>query len=210
MQRVAAVLVMAMLCACNSGTGATGESGSQGLKGDKGDRGEQGPPGDKGDKGDPGSAGGGSASSGSRIKMRVATGSDGSRQVLSSWWDSTLSTECSFMVASDGVERCVPGTLSLLRYFTDSNCTQPIALWSVCSNPPAYVIQMEPDTSCSSAPRNKYRVYLVGTQVAEPASLYYLSGTTCQSTQKPSATNYYQRGAEVPAADLVSRTVSIQ
>lgn len=55
-----------------------------------------------------GGAPGGGYESGSRLKARTIVGSDGSRSPAG-WYDSQLEVECTWRLASDGKQRCMPG-----------------------------------------------------------------------------------------------------
>jgi hypothetical protein len=91
--------------------------------------------------------------SGTRLKGKYATGTDGSKEyqlttyfhdptgpmpviggVHSVWYDSMLQVDCTFLNAADSQLHCLPGTpapgdqtTGFIVGFTDAMCTQPIA-----------------------------------------------------------------------------------
>src|SRR5262245_8671993 len=75
--------------------------------------------------------------SGSRLKMRVLKGEDGSQQFVS-WFDSMHQVSCAFQRAEDDVQRCLPvvpannvyivSPFNGFRPYTDSSCTIPMAM----------------------------------------------------------------------------------
>lgn len=81
--------------------------------------------------------------SGSRIKMRVGVTPDGAKTFIG-WYDSVRRENCGFTAASDGVKRCIPttGTATFSAYFSDVNCSVPLAVTvrSACNNAPAIAI----------------------------------------------------------------------
>jgi hypothetical protein len=71
--------------------------------------------------------GGEPAASGSRLKMQVLVGSDGSRQPWGGFWDSARGEACGVSKDENGDFRCFPGGNRLSSpYFLDAACTTPL------------------------------------------------------------------------------------
>jgi len=114
------------------------------------------------------------------------------------------SEPCFPAVAGDGQFRCLPGTM-FSGYFSDMNCTQPLAGWigSICGPAPAYAGSSDL-TTCP--PRN--HVYTLGPAVA-PATVFFDNAGMCLNVGMPSL-NFYGVGAEVPAASFQALTPTLR
>lgn len=67
--------------------------------------------------------------SGTRMKMRVGTSPDGSKD-FRGWYDSQLDINCVFRRLTTGQTRCIPELTSLNdRWYADANCTIPHAVF---------------------------------------------------------------------------------
>src|SRR5207244_3273355 len=78
-------------------------------------------------------------------KVVWATGPGGER-IFWAWYDTKLNLECSFDLASDGKQRCLPRTaLWPGGAFADSQCTVPAIETSRSVTPPYYKIR-DPST----------------------------------------------------------------
>ncbi len=110
---------------------------------------------------------------------------------------------CTFTVAGDGQQRCLPGGAAAAMY-SDSTCSTPIlAVPTGCTTPP-YAVGTDVST-CTAAPDANH-VYAVGAAAAPaPTALYMTSGTTCFSVG-PAALGfaYYSVGAEIAATSFVA------
>lgn len=123
--------------------------------------------------------------SGSRLKQRFAVGEDGSQRHLATW-DSKLNLECNFEEAEDGKLRCLP-TLAAgyyrnqypsqpwnWEYFKDYNCSERIALSSLCQPAARYIKFTD---TCGGKTRIANAV-----EIATPTTVYYRSSDgTCRS-----------------------------
>lgn len=90
--------------------------------------------------GDP--VGAAQAQSGSRLKAKWVSGSDGSKQFVG-FYDSERSEDCSFQKAGDGTTRCMPASSGSVynAFFSDAGCAQPllsVPVGSVSCQAPKY------------------------------------------------------------------------
>lgn len=109
--------------------GKQGASGEQGPVGPSGEQGPAGPPGPQGPAGAQGPNGEQIVASGSRLKARWRTGEDGSTS-FDGWQDSTLETTCTYRIAADGIERCLPSGSNVrgsIVHYADAACTDAFA-----------------------------------------------------------------------------------
>lgn len=144
--------------------------------------------------------------SGTRLKAKYYAGSDGSRSPLLTWYDSQRAEDCNWMVATDGVNRCLPTSYAMVvsgsSFYADASCTLVVAsVTTTCSaSIPKYVMET------GTAGCNGYRMFQIGAQFTGP-SVYLKSGTTCMAVAVTVGTAYYGFGPEVPASSFVSATI---
>jgi hypothetical protein len=128
------LILITLLCltACTAKNGANGQDGANGERGPTGATGATGPQGVPGPAGSGFSPDGGSFQSGSRLRAKYLDGADGTKQFVT-WWDSQLQIDCSFQLASDNQQRCLPiqgdpqGAWGYL-VFSDTQCTVPVIM----------------------------------------------------------------------------------
>lgn len=159
--------------------------------------------------------------SGSRLKLRHVTGADGSRldrpEVLR---DTTLSIDCTFALASDGTQRCLPilseSSSSNVR-FRDSGCQQR-AIWvsapplGCTLTPPRYAFQQQVPPGCPSNDPPVTRVYRVENLILPAPPNYYAltSQGFCQSYGAGSGSfAVYALSDEVPPSTFVQGTAGL-
>lgn len=159
--------------------------------------------------------------SGSRLKRKVLTGADGSRQVDGYIFrDTLLQRDCSYSKTADGQIRCLPNnaasfvlsSTTATSYFTDSGCSvaiQAVAIVSQCIALPDTILWTAPVSgTCPST--SGARAYQRGNQVA---NLYFKSGTSCvdvSSSYTTGANRAYALGAEIPLSTYVLATESVE
>lgn len=210
------MLALLLTCGCYSGSdaGADGQLGSPGAPGPPGPAGEKGPSGAPGAPGSPGADGpagadGQAVTSGARLKALFRTGDDGSKSYDPYYWfDENLGGRCTFLVATDGAERCLPQqysgdgltTSAASAYFSDAACSLVAVAQVGCLAPKFATDILSLPNAC---PAYGYRVYAVGGPVA---AVYTKSGTGSCASQPPSSTAYFALGAELPAAGFVAST----
>jgi hypothetical protein len=75
----------------------------------------------------PGGAPGALYRSGTRLRARVTDAGDGARR-FDGWYDTQLETPCTFLLAADGVQRCLPtaGIVVGPPYYLDAACSVPV------------------------------------------------------------------------------------
>lgn len=170
-----------------------------------GPKGDPGAPGRDGDAGAPGKDGQSSFTAGSRLKPRVRTGSDGSKEMIG-WYDEQLGAPCRFMNTADG-ERCVPGVPG-----AGAGASGTIAFTSdTCTGSPVFV----PDPEGCGLPAYVYSnfqigvpaeclttvVFAIGAPLGKEGKLY--KGTPCTEANGLSGFQQYEMTEIAPSA-LVS------
>jgi hypothetical protein len=198
-------------------------------------------------------AGGENPTSGTRLKGKYTMGSDGSKEyqlatlfndvhmqqgnpptgpgaVHAVWYDSMLMADCSFLPASDGTLRCLPGlpapipissevggSYLLTTLFTDAGCTQPIVAETTAGCAPVapqYVIYLDAIGNCwfqPNAPSNgqpTVHVLQVGTLAATPAKTYGGSPGNCYLDGVEGNVLWYS-ATELPPSTFVQGTTGI-
>ena len=206
------MIVVMAAAGCGGGErGAAGERGPAGSAGVAGAKGDIGPAGAAGKDGQPGAAGkdGQGALDGSRLKGRYRVGEDGSREFLG-WHDEQLDADCAWMAASDGKERCIPGSKGglLFHVYADAGCTtlagvlenynpgcQPAKL-------PAYVHEAAPNAgNCGGVQEVTYAVGALLT--SQPSAIY--KGSPRLSTSCTAAASGARGGMVATSSAATSR-----
>ncbi len=139
--------------------------------------------------------------SGTRLKAKHLSATDGSKQFNYSWRDSPRNEDCQFMRASDGKLRCLPNQYAWAQYFADSACTKPVATTLTSCGAPPYLITY---VSNGCADGGRYSLYKRGAQVA---TVYYGAPGACQQTPiETGKTAWVVDGAEIPPSSFVEAT----
>lgn len=144
--------------------------------------------------------------SGSRLKAKYYVGSDGSKQFIG-WHDSMLNVDCAFVLASDGTTRCMPyypEAALIATYFSDSGCTQALALVATGCTPPIYGSQSQAGMGGACA-TGFDRILQVG--AAYTGASYTGAPASCIATPSPSAYVLYSLGSEVAPSTFVAATI---
>lgn len=155
--------------------------------------------------------------SGSRLKAKVLTGTDGSRQVNAYVFrDTALNADCTYTKMADGNTYCVPtagyGTPSP-NYYSTPNCGTPIAAFttiSTCAPLPDAISFKAAVTPPSCGGDVGPRMYQRGPQLS---GLYVQSGANCvdvTSSFVTATSAVYSLGAEIPLSTYVRATESIE
>jgi len=171
------------------------------------------------------------ARSGARLKMRVATTADGSKEFIG-WHDATLNVLCSFTVMADGRSRCLPApaatvanqaaSANTIALFSDSGCSQPLASRTpACTTwgyPYADFIVQHGQVCTTSAPAKVYQLgarhfgvyWCKASQSATCAMIdpNNPNGSFCET--QAGGLERFALGPEVPLADFVERTFSVE
>lgn len=118
-----------------------------------------------------------------RLKPHYHTSEDGGCWFWK-FWDTELGIGCSFDLAEDGVQRCLPGDLgSFADMYTDATCTVPVRVMSLaeCKNPviPEYALDGVA-TECDT----RWRVQRTAPVTTE---LYHMQLGQCVQVQDTSA-----------------------
>jgi hypothetical protein len=137
--------------------------------------------------------------SGSRLKVKVLVGDDGSERVSGGWLDTTLNVGCSALVATDGVKRCLPDGPSANSYFSDSGCTVPLHAHLGGCAVPGYVRRFVGAGECAV-----WESRVVG---AEHQGTIYAGGANfCGQAPAPTGSTVYALSDAAPATDFVAFT----
>lgn len=117
------------------------------------------------------------AEDGTRIVNLYRTTPDGLKTPAGyEFWDKELDLKCTFALAEDGKERCVPPFESSVgSYFGDSGCSVPVGFSSkgLC---PKYGYAGTAPTTCGQGTAYRYTFYQIG---AKTSTVYQKSGDTC-------------------------------
>jgi hypothetical protein len=203
-----AVLVFAVGCGnMGSGSGAGGSAGGGG--GGSGGGSAGGGSGGTGGGGSGGSGGEPDYVSGSRIKARTISTTDGAR-AFAGFYDSTLATACSFGRAADDAVRCLPTSTAYAgTYFSDSGCAVPLAYSAGCAD--AYAVRAETTNSCVDvgygAVGTRTHVYPVGAAYA--GTVWAGTPAACNMTPAPASFTLYSLGSEISADTFATGSVDI-
>jgi hypothetical protein len=110
--------------------------------------------------------------SGTRLRAMVYETPDGTK-LWHGWFDSTLSTNCSFSqgLAEDGATRCMPPATG--AYYADPGCTTQVAVVETGCAVPSHVSVAVSGEPCRSA------AYALGAAVDAGMTAYAFEGTTC-------------------------------
>jgi hypothetical protein len=150
--------------------------------------------------------------SGTRLKLRWSATPDG-RRLFAGWFDSQLRADCVFYGASDGMLRCLPGSLTFVHSpeFRDSACTAPLVNsgrtvpnvyhgQTTCTAPD-FVHQRDLSSGCDV----RSRVFKRGSEVTG-GMIFTKLPTSCQPTFLTPGTTAFGLGDELPAASFVKAT----
>lgn len=146
--------------------------------------------------------------SGARLKAKFRTGDDGSKEYLgNAWYDSGRNEDCSFALAADGKERCLPGAPVTAfggvatAVFKDAACSVPI-YFVTNIDPKCMKAGFTVRVASSSCADTTIHVVQVG---APLAGWYTLSNGVC--TGGPWQGSPHYEGVEVAPSAFVSATV---
>lgn len=160
--------------------------------------------------GDGGSSGGGPVPpaladpvSGSRLKSKYRTASDGSKQWIG-WYDAERNEDCNFLTMSDGSLRCVPsGWANPSGYYADSSCTTQLAFSPGCANV-TYAIMNDSDGQCG------YRARLFSATPSPSGTMYAKTTSSCIEYAPPPGWIFYRFGPEIQPSAFVSAVDSVE
>lgn len=138
---------------------------------------------------------------GTRLHNKYINGADGSVALGGGLYDTQLKADCSFMIAEDGMLRCLPTGGYVMNVFLDASCTRPLGYSPKCSPAIKYIVDTL-STNCGSLNRT-YNA----TEITAPAMVYNLVGATCVGYAN-SFTTYrlYSLGSALPASQFVAGT----
>jgi hypothetical protein len=161
---------------------------------------------------------------GSRLRPMYYQGADGSRMARGNFWDSTRGEECSFVLAADGVIRCLPiqgaAQASYQTLHVDTECTSKALVAPSCAAKPRYALEVFGLTDCKND-GNAIRLYAVGAEVPFEA-LYTNNAPPTYSgcvvakgngyDNSPGSAfdglTFFERGAEIPPTAFIDGTIT--
>ena len=137
---------------------------------------------------------------GTRLKVRTLTSDDGAKQQIG-FFDSEVGVACTFGLASDGTQRCMPITQATLttNFFGDISCTTRVAI-SGCADVPAFA--RESVGTCGAA--DFYQV-----TGAHSGGVYVLNGPTCSAVAAPPV-GAFDIGPAIPASTWMKAVESVE
>jgi hypothetical protein len=148
-----------------------------------------------------GSGSGGSApgfQSGTRLRARFVAGETSGKQFLG-WYDTERGENCTFALASDGKQHCMPNGIGISNYYSDSDCTQPVV---ASSSADCVTGKLYGSTSENCGTQRVYEL----TEIAAPAALYI--GSQCLSATPVGPRTYYT-AVELPPSSFVGATEAL-
>jgi len=208
--RTAIALASVLLLACGDAgitpdpTGAGGSSANAGpTVGAGGETGQGGATTTSGTGGDGGSETmGGAYESGSRLKAQALVGSDGSRTPMPAMHDTQLDVDCTYALAADGVQRCLPVDAAPISGYAEGTCTMAL----VSSACPLFGYTSALGAQC---PRRR-SVYAIGSPVVLTGAFYVKNGTSCSGIAVPAGVTFYAVGGEMAPQSFVAGTVEVE
>lgn len=186
--------IVTLLSCDGANPGALGQDGQQGAQGPQG---PQGPPGPAGMNGR--DAPGTPDKVGSRLKRysSVLSAEDGTQITTTSYLyrDTMLNIDCFFQAASDGKQRCLPGSTagdvitaySTSTFFSNASCSQKLYYASKSCTAIKYLLLPSTIPTCPTA--NQNAVYSMPSEVT-PTVLYSGSPGSCSALSKASLDIY--------------------
>ncbi|HXU74106.1 MAG TPA: hypothetical protein VN947_32535 [Polyangia bacterium] len=214
------ILVCALVVGCanmgsGSGDNSGGGNGGNGSGASGGSGG--GAHGGSGGGGSGGNGGGGSGgngaqpdyASGSRIKARVTSTSDGAR-AFAGFYDTQLSVACAFSRAADDSLRCLPSGVAYIggTYWSDAGCTTPLAYSNGCTT--MYASKSESTATCVDIGYNatSYRTRIYAIASAYSGSMVWVgSPGSCTGIATPATTLFFNVGSEIAASTFAAGTI---
>lgn len=143
---------------------------------------------------------------GSRLKARVFTGQDGTKQ-FSGWFDTSRQEPCSFQKLIAGIY-CLPemAVADQKTYFSDAACTIPLTTVVVPQcNTPKTALVISNISECSVADKV--------IQLSEPfAGVVFTKSPSCQAVSSVIGPSYYffKSSSDVSLSFFVSATEALQ
>jgi hypothetical protein len=154
--------------------------------------------------------------SGTRLKARMLVGEDGSRQWNYGWYDSQRGENCQFMLATDGVTRCLPfggaPAAAASGPFGDTGCSQPLVTAtkpSACNGNTAKAPKSAYKLGPLCGGTYTYEMYNVGAAY-EGSMVYTGSPAACVGSAVTPTVAYYYQGTLEPAASFVGATEEVE
>jgi len=155
------------------------------------------------------------AESGTRLRARYTDAGGGARR-FDGWYDRELGSACTFMIAADGVNRCLVGD-NFYNYpmFLDAGCTSPVQVFPTGMPVPAFVATgsntgvlpltcSDPLGPTAGAGGSSLATsWRVGAEAPATSTLYQLIGGGCMPT---SSSGQLYNVEEIPPSSLVGAT----
>jgi hypothetical protein len=122
------------------------------------------------------------------------------------WRDTQLDLDCTFLRATDGKTRCLPGAIVGGHYFSDAACTQRLALvLGADCVPPSYVaVYLQAPQACS------VYFYEIAQVTGAYSGMIYNNLSGCTSQSVPTGYTILQIGTPVVPNTFVEMTETIE
>ena len=141
--------------------------------------------------------------SGTRMKMRVGTSLDGSKE-FRGWYDSQLETNCVFRKMDTGLTRCIPELTSLNdRWYADENCTIRHAVFPKEDNPVSTFVKVSIEMSTGT-----FGVFQITGRV--DGQVYEDSQGTCDRWARPSSSVSVYSVTQVDGEDYQGQIETVE
>ena len=142
------------------------------------------------------------ALSGTRLKNRYLQGDDGSKSLLG-FFDTTRNEACSFQVAEDGKQRCLPWeSAAYFGFFFDAACSERVAYSPQSCAGLKYAF----DTQFVCP----YRMLMYDATEYTPTQIFGGSATSCSKLTTIPPYTYYRVGAKIAATSFAGATVMVE
>jgi hypothetical protein len=147
------------------------------------------------------------AESGTRLRAIWQVAEDGAKQFNYQWRDTERNEDCSFGLAGDGVQRCMPRpSISFIGYFSDEECTQRLFVRGAAG----CVLQGQVMGTFAETVGCEYRSRLFTvTSLVRPSMIYLRSASACTPTAASEAYDYFAAGLEIPPSSFVAASIQV-
>jgi hypothetical protein len=137
--------------------------------------------------------------------MRVRVGADGSKEFVG-WHDTERDEPCTFAVAADGKQRCIPWQVGAQvgGYFSNAGCTTRLAYAVKGCSQPRYAFE-----SVKVSGPSCYAMRIFPATASYVGTAYFGSAEDCR-VQTSASFDVFVIGPEVPASSFVEATERVE
>lgn len=148
------------------------------------------------------------AESGTRLRAIWQVAEDGAKQFNYQWRDTQRNEDCSFGMAGDGVQRCMPATsISFVGYFTDEDCTVRLFVRAAtgCVSQGLQLGSVAETIGCEYRSR-RFAV----NAITRPTTVYLGSPENCVQTSGSDSYDYFAQGVEISPSSFVAASNQVE